>query len=173
MRILAIVERAAEVEQAVLYAVFPSVVRVGVEVFVHGCVGLLHLGVRAALEREVQCLEDVPAYGELAVPQEALREGEWQGLRVLYVVYVAFLQLVVGALYVGAERDVLRCEGEVLLLYEGEPHALGLYVLQRLPNHPDGCPRVVHASFPALVRLVDGGYSLLVRALVGVVECEV
>ena len=52
------------------HRVLPSRVAIGIEVLVYGCVRLLYLCVRGALEVHVQILREVPAQVELAVPQE-------------------------------------------------------------------------------------------------------
>ena len=52
------------------HGVLPCLIAVGIEVFVYGCVRLLNLCVRGALEVHVQVLSEVPTQVELAVPQE-------------------------------------------------------------------------------------------------------
>ena len=44
----------------------------------------------------MECLEDVPAQLEIPVPEVLLAEGERQGVGVLDVVDVSFLEFVVG-----------------------------------------------------------------------------
>ena len=101
---LLIVERRAPVADALPDGVFPGLVVVGVEVFVDGGVRLLNLGVGGALEVHVQVLRQIPADGEVAVPEELLAERQGQ-VRVLGVLQVALLQFVVVAGQLGVERD--------------------------------------------------------------------
>ena len=66
---LIIVQRTAEACQTHVHAILPCLVLVGVEILVYNHIGLFHLGMCGALEGEVQSLENVPAQGEVAVPQ--------------------------------------------------------------------------------------------------------
>ena len=170
---LVVVEGTAEVAETVADGVLPGVVGVGIEVFVDGCVGFLDLGMGAALEGEVEGLEDVPLEGEFSVPEVGLGEGDGYGLVVVEVFDVAFLQFVVGAGEVGVEGEILGGEGQVLLLEEGEPLGLCLQILEGFPCLPVGAPRVVHACAPLAVVLVDGGDAFALAAAPGVVEGEV
>ena len=79
---------------------------VGIEILVDGRVGLLDLGMRGRLEVHVQVLREVPADGEVAIPEELLRKRQRQ-VGVLGVLEVALLQLIVVARELRVERDVL------------------------------------------------------------------
>ena len=92
---LLVVEGRTEVTDACPHRVFPGLELVGIEVFVHGGVGLLDLRIRGTLEVHVQVLCQIPAHGELAVPQELLGECQ-RKLSVFSRLHVALLQFVVG-----------------------------------------------------------------------------
>ena len=110
--------------QAVPHTVLPGIIAVGVEVLVHLHVGFLHLGTGGALEGEVEGLEDVPPELETTVPQEVLAEAYRQLGGRLQVFQVTLLQFVVVAHKVGAEREALRGERQVLVLHYLQPLAL-------------------------------------------------
>ena len=77
---LTVVERTSEVLDALPYRVFPGMIAVGIEVFVDGQVAirLFNLRLCARLEVHVQVLGEIPAYGEVTVPQELRTEGDRQ-----------------------------------------------------------------------------------------------
>ena len=79
------------------HRVFPCLIVVGIEVFVHGRIGLLNLGMCGAAKVHVQVLGEVPAYAKLTVPQELRVEGEGQFIAT-HILHIALLQLVVAAL---------------------------------------------------------------------------
>ena len=89
------------------------------------------------LEVHVEVLRQVPAQGEVAVPQELLREGQRQ-VGVLCILQVTFLQLVVAARQFGVERDALRQVVQSQGLGEVHPLGLRLDILERLPRLIDG-----------------------------------
>ena len=93
---------------AVPYGILPCRVTVWIEVFVDGLVaiGLLNLCLCARLEVQVEVLGEVPAYGEVTVPQNLRTEGDGQR-RTAEVVHVALLQLVVGAHQLRVKRNIL------------------------------------------------------------------
>ena len=105
---LTVVQRTTEMLDAGPYRVFPSFVAVGIEVFVDGlvAVGLLNLCLCARLEVHVQVLGEVPAHGEVAVPQNLRAEGGRQR-RTTEVVHVALLQFIIGTRDIRIERNVL------------------------------------------------------------------
>ena len=141
---------------------------VGIEVFVDRCVRLLYLCVCGASEVGVQVLGEVPAHGELSVPEELLAERERQ-LRVLCRLHVALLQFVVVARHLGVERHILRQPVQSESLQYVEPLAAVLYLLERLPRLVDRSPRIVERSTPVVLFLVNGGLARgsLVRVAVG------
>ena len=67
---LVVLQRSAQMLDGCPHRVLPSRVAIGIEILVYGCVRLLNLCVRGALEVHVQVLREVPAQVELAVPQE-------------------------------------------------------------------------------------------------------
>ena len=165
---LIVVERCTEVLDACPHRVLPGMILVGVEIFVDGCVRLLYLCVCGTAEVGVQVLGEVPAHGELSVPEELLAERERQ-LRVLCRLHVALLQLVVVARHLGVERHILRQPVQSESLQYVEPLAAVLYLLERLPRLVDWSPRIVERSTPVVLFLVNGGLARgsLVRVAVG------
>ena len=100
---------------AVPNGIFPCRVAVGKEVLVHSRIGLLDFSVCAGRERGVDALRQVPAQLERAVPKEVARPGE-RYRRVVEIFHIALLKLVVSAVDVGVESDVLRNIVEILFL---------------------------------------------------------
>ena len=113
---LVIVERSAEVLDALPYGVFPRLILLWVEVFVDLQIWLLYLCLSGALEGHVEVLGQVPTQLEVTVPQEAGVPRSWYAGRRAEVFKVALLQLVVVTGHLGIEGDVLRhvVEGEPL-----------------------------------------------------------
>ena len=106
---LPIVERRAEVLDAMPDGVLPGRIAVRVEVLVDGqavAIGFLDFGARSRLEIHVEVLGKVPAQTEVTVPKE--RRAPLHGYSCAReVVHVALLQLVIAALHLGIERHVL------------------------------------------------------------------
>ena len=103
---LLVVERRAEVLDALPYGVFPSRILVRVEVLVDRRIGFLNLSPRTRLETEVQVLGEVPAQGEVAVPEELFAEAQ-RHILVLGTLEVALLHLIVVTRHLGVEADAL------------------------------------------------------------------
>ena len=124
------------------------------------------------LEVHVQILRQVPAYGEVPIPQELLAEGQRQ-VGVLGVLQVALLQLVVVAQYLGVERDVLRQVVESQGFGEIEPLRLTLHLLEGLPCLVDRRIGVVEGASPLILVLIDGSLARGVAVRVAVADREV
>ena len=129
---LLVVNGRAEREQAAFHRVLPLGVFVRVQFLVHHAVRLLYLGVRGAGEIHLEVFGQVPAQGEVAVPQEFLGEGHGYSLRAVagghatagacgQGLHVAQLQLVVVAAQVGVEGNALRQPVDVHLFQQLEP----------------------------------------------------
>ena len=161
--VLVVVEGRAHALDAAPDAVFPRRVFVGVKRFVDGSVGFFNLGMGAAVEVEVQVAGDVPAQGELAVPEELLVEGQGE-LCAVDAFHVAFLQFAVNARHFGVERNVLRQVVQPETLQDVKPFALllGQQLLERLEGLIYGRVAVVHASAPLVLVLIDGGLAAVV-----------
>ena len=157
--LLAVVERRAEVLDRGDDGVFPCGIGIGIEVFVDGCVRLLYLCPRGALEIEVQVLGEVPAQGEVPVPEELLVELHRQRVGG-EVFHVALLQLIVVAGEVGIERHVLRQVVESEALGNLPPLRFRLdEFLERLPCLVHRCPTIRHRCPPGVVVLIDRGIA--------------
>ncbi len=153
--VLLVVERRAEVLYRCPNRVFPSGVRIGVKVFIYWRVRLFNLRVRDRREVHVDALGDVPADGEIAVPEELRRERYGQ-LVVVGGLHVALLQLVVSAVDVRRERDVLRQPVERELFEHVHPFRFRLALFPRLERFIHRRPRVVEHPLPREFFLVDG-----------------
>ena len=153
--LLLIVERRTEVLDALPDGVLPGGIPVGIEVLVHRRIGLLDLCTGARLETEVQVLGEVPAQGEVTVPEELLVPAQGHVL-VLCTLKVALLHLVVVSADLGVEADVLRQVIESESLGEGEPLRLALEALEGFPGLIDGRIAVVERSAPFVTLLIDG-----------------
>ena len=123
-------ERSSERHDASTDGVFPYRIFVRVEILVDDHVWLLDFGMCGRSPRQFERLEDVPSDGEVAVPEELLREGDWQFRACIDVTQLLF---VIVAHDVGVEREALRQVVEVLSLDDVEPFRLALHLLERLP----------------------------------------
>ena len=85
----------------------------------------------------MEVTREVPAQGEVAIPEELLIEHQLQIL-VLQTLKVAFLQFVVAAGHLGIKRDALRQVIDTDGFREVQPLRLTLQVLERLPGLIDG-----------------------------------
>ena len=166
---LAIVQRTAEVLDALPHRVLPRRIVVGVQFLVHGQVAqrLFHLGLRARLEVHVQVLRQVPAQRERAVPQKLRAERDGQ-LRTAQVLHVALLQLVVVACHLRVERHVLRQPVQPERLRQCHPLRLGLRLLERFPRLIHRRVRVVQRPAPSRLVLVDGRLARRVAVLMAI-----
>ena len=81
----------------------------------------------------MQVGREVPAQGEVTVPEELLVKPQWQVL-VLQTLEVALLHLVVVAADLGIEANTLRQVVQSECLGEGEPLRLTLQALEGLPG---------------------------------------
>ena len=114
----------------------------------------------------------VPSYGELAVPEELLAEGEWQfGTCCLFE--VALLHLVVVACQLAVERDTLRQIVQAYCLGEGEPLALALQVAEWLEGLIDWRVAVVEHSPPLVLTFPCRCLAGVVAVCMAVAEGEV
>ena len=120
----------------------------------------------------MEVTREVPAQGEVAVPEELLVEHQLQVL-VLQTLKVALLQLVVAAGHLGIERDALRQVVDTDGLGEVQPFRLTLEILERLPGLVDGRVAVVQRPPPLVILLVDGSLARGVTMGVTVGEREV
>ena len=103
----------------------------------------------------MQVLGEVPAQGEVTVPEELLVPAQGHIL-VLGTLEVALLHLVVVTADLGVEADVLRQVIESECLGEGEPFRLALEALEGFPGLIDGRIAVVERSAPFVTLLIDG-----------------
>ena len=85
----------------------------------------------------MEVTREVPAQGEITVPEELLVEHQLQVL-VLQTLKVAFLQFVIAAGHLGIKRNALRQVIDTDGLGEVQPLRLTLQVLERLPGLIDG-----------------------------------
>ena len=110
------------------------------------------------LEVEVQVLREVPAQGEVTVPEELRVEGKRQTV-VVEILHVTLLQFVVTAGDLGIEGDALRqvvqSEGPVEVL----PLLVAFHLLERLPRLIHGRIAVVNGTAPLVILLIDGCLS--------------
>ena len=169
---LLVVEGCTEVLDAVPYRVFPDVVVIGIEVFVDRAVGLDDFGMGGRLEVGMQVLGEVPAQGELTVPEELLTVGEGQ-LGVFEALQVTLLQLIVVAQQFAVEGDILGQVVEAYRLGEVEPLALALEFLEGFVGLVDGRIAVVERTAPLVFGLIDGGLARGLAMGVAVAESEV
>ena len=80
---------------------------VGIEIGIHIRIRHIHLCMGGTLEVHVQVLGQVPAQGELTVPEELVAHGKRQ-LRIERTLHIAFLQLIGLMRHLRIEGDVLR-----------------------------------------------------------------
>ena len=106
----------------------------------------------------MQVTGEVPAQGEVTVPEELLIEHEFEVL-VLQALKVALLQFIIGSAHLGIEGDVLRQVVDADGLGEVQPLRLAFEFLERLPGLVDGRIAVVHGASPLVVLLVDGSLA--------------
>ena len=111
------------------------------------------------LEVDVQGLEQVPAQGEITIPQIGTAPCHGQCLRIGDILQVALLQLVIRTTKVCIEGYVLWRKGNVLVLDYLRPLALGLPFLEWFPILPIGRPSISHRCLPSLAILVYGGFA--------------
>ena len=156
--LLLVVERSAEVTDALLHGVFPRTILVGIEILVDGRIGLLDLGAGGTLEVEVQIPREVPSEGDVAVPEELLGEDEWQVLT-LQILQVALLQLAVMTRQFTIESNALRQIVEAQRLGEVQPLRLTLELFEGLPSLIYGRVAIVEGSTPLVLTVVDGGLA--------------
>ena len=110
---------------------------------------------------QVAC--QIPAQGEVTVPQELFAEGERQHI-VLCRFHVPFLQFVVVAYHLGVERDVLRQPVQSEPLEDVEPFGPALdQPSERLPGPVHRCPVVVQCAPPVVLILIDGRLARCMR----------
>ena len=111
-------ERSSEGQDAVAHRVFPCRVLVRVEALVDDHVRFFDFGMSGRCPRELERLEDVPANGEVAIPEELFGERD---RKFCSCINIALLQFVVTAQDVGVERETLRQVVEVLSLDDVKP----------------------------------------------------
>ena len=171
---LTIVQRRAEVHDAMHDGILPGGIAVGVEILVDGqlAVGLLDFSLCARLEIHVQVLGEVPAQGEVAVPQERLGPRDRQ-LGSAEIVHVAFLEFVVAASYLGIECNILWQVVDAESLGECHPFRFRLRVLEGLPGLVNRGIGVVERAVPLGVVLVDRRLARIVGVAMAVGEREV
>ena len=153
-----VVERGAEVADALLHRVFPRTIAVRVEVFVDGRIGLLNLGTGGTLEVEVQILGEVPPEGEVTVPKELFGEDERQPLT-LQVIQVTLLEFTVVARHLTVEGNALWQIVEAQRLGEVEPLRLSLEPFEGLPRFIHGRVAIVESPAPLVLTVVDSGLA--------------
>ena len=169
---LTVVQRSAQVLDAVPDGVFPCRIAVGIEVFVDGGVGLFHLGMSGRLEIHVQVLGDVPTQLEVAVEKELLVELQRQ-VGILSVLQVALLMLRIVAGQLAAKGNGLRQIVEADGLGEVEPLRLALQVLEGFPRLVDRRISIVQCAAPLVVGVPHGGTARGLAVRVAVAEGEV
>ena len=169
---LLIRQGASHVLDAVPYGVLPSRVAVGKEVLVHSRIGLLDFSVCAGRERGVDALRQVPAQLERAVPKEVARPGE-RYRRVVEIFHIALLKLVVSAVDVGVESDVLRNIVEILFLDDFEPRAFALQFLKGFVRLIVRRVAVAKVPFPVFIFLPRRSLARGVACAMGVAKRKV
>ena len=172
---LPVVQRRAEVHDAVLHRVLPDGVEFGIEILVDRCVlavGFLYLCTCGTLEVHVQVLRQVPTELEVTVPQHLTVEVDGQ-VRVLRILQVTLLQFIIGTRHLGVEGDGLRQVVQSQGLGEVQPLRLTLDLLEGFPRLVDGRVGVVQGTAPLVVVLVDSGLAGSMAMLVTVADGEV
>ena len=100
----AVGEWAPEGGKASFHGVFPYGIFIGVEVLVHNHMWLLYLSMGGGCPRHLECLEDVPLHGQVAVPENLIGEDDGH---LGACIDVTFLELIVTAREVGVECKAL------------------------------------------------------------------
>ena len=162
-------------QEALLHGVFPDGIEVGVEVFVNGrvlAIGFLNLRMGSTLEVHVQVLGQVPAHGEVAVPEHLAAECDGQA-GILGVLQVALLQLRVVACQLRVERNGLRQIVQSERLGEVYPLGLALHVLERFQRLVDRRVGVAERPSPLDFAVIDSGLADGLAVLVAVTQREV
>ena len=113
---------------------------------------------RGRLEVEVQVLREVPAHGEVTVPEEQRVEGERQTI-IVEILHVALLQLVITAGDFGVEGDALRQVVQSEGLVEVLPLLVTFYLLERLPRLIHRRIGVVQGTAPLVFLFIDSGLT--------------
>ena len=156
--LLLVVEGRTQVLDTVPHGVFPGRIPIRIEVFVHRGIRLFDLRMGGRLEVEVQVLREVPAQGEVTVPEELRVEGKRQTV-VVEILHVTLLQFVVTAGDLGVKGDALRqvvqSEGPVEVL----PLLVAFHLLERLPRLIHRRIGVVQGTPPLVFLLIDGGLT--------------
>ena len=155
---LIIIQWRAKMADTGPHGVLPRLVTVRIQVFVHGCIGFLYLGVGSALEIHVQIASQVPTNRELPVPQELLAERQGK-LGVLQRFHIPFLEFIVITGHLCIESHILRQPVQAELLQYLPPFTLALDVLERSPRLVDGSPVVIQRGSPVGFPLIDGGLA--------------
>ena len=171
--VLTVVERGTPALHAVpyrtsIYRVFPGMILVGIEVGVHLRIRHIHLCMGSTLEVHVQVLGQVPAHGELSVPEELVAIGKRQ-LRIECTLHIALLQFVGLVCHLCIECHVLRQPVQAELLQNIEPLALVLDLLERLPRFIHRSPGIIQGATPVVTVLINRGLAggTLMRMTVG------
>ena len=169
---LLIRQGASHVLDAVPNGIFPCRVAVGKEILVHSRIGLLDFSVCAGRERGVDALRQVPAQLERAVPKEVARPRE-RYRRVVEIFHIALLKLVVSAVDVGVESDVLRNIVEILFLDDFEPRAFALQFLKGFVRLIVRRVAVAKVPFPVFIFLPRRSLARGVACAMGVAKRKV
>ena len=157
---------------ALPHGVLPSRVAVGKEILVHSRIGLLDFSVCAGRERGVDALRQVPAQLERAVPKEVARPRE-RYRRVVEIFHIPLLKLVVSAVDVGVESDVLRNIVEILFLDDFEPRAFALQFLKGFVRLIVRRVAVAKVPFPVFIFLPRRSLARGVACAMGVAKRKV
>ena len=121
----------------------------------------------------MQVFGEVPSDGEVSVPEELLAECQWQ-LRSLKVFHVTVLQLIIDALYVRVESDVLWHGVECEFFSDIEIFRLRLDdFFEWFPRLVDRSPGVSHRTVPSVFVLINGGFTCSTTVRMAVREREV
>ena len=145
---------------------------VGIKVFVDGGIRFLYLGTRGTLEVEVQVFREVPAHGEVAIPEKLLREREGQ-LLAFQTLEVALLKFVVVARHLRVKGNVLGQKVEAQRLRKVQPLRPAFQVLERLPAFIHRRVAVVKGTAPLILTLIDCSLARGIAVGVAVGEREV
>ena len=133
-------------------------------------------------EVEAQVFRQVPAQGEVAVPEILFGYGDGDAFDAGISAYgcsgcqgfqVAELQFVVMAGHVGVERDALGEPVQVEFFDETHPGRFAFHAFERFPRAVDRSIIVGHGATPVCFVLVSGGAALVVTQRAGVAECKV
>ena len=155
---LLIIQGCSEMPDARPHRIFPRLVAVGIERFINGGIGLFNLRACGTLEIHMQVACQIPAKRKVTIPQELLIKGHRQWRRCGRI-DVALLILIIIAREFGVECKILRQPIQAKTAHNIQPTRSIAQVLKRLPRLIDGRPGIAHGASPAVLVLINGGFS--------------